>query len=265
MMKPWKVLLLICGLGLVVMVSLIPVGLKNRVIAIILIPAIVGGVAALLSLLVLDRRRAQVRALAGTHLSVEAAFSAARDAARVDGEFVQKVLEGAARQVTSEQGVNLSSVRANIFEFDPSENQLRMLFAFHIAEGDRETGLVFQPGEGATGLASVRGRPVVAVIDDVLDDRRVWSIEDRLRINPRLKWVVSVPVLIPTGEGPGGEGRSIPVWTLNVDGLEQRDSSELSNSVPSLVYWAELLSFAIRRQALLSRGKTKKEERSESH
>jgi len=149
------------------------------------------------------------------------------------------IVESAAADVASTLKVSAAHVRGNVFGTNEA-GMLRIItdFSCHM-EHPPERSMMMPIGQGSTGRAWQRHRPNIAVRredwgDDVLADDQMGRIE------PNLRWIISVPVFTGRPEDP-------PTWVLNVDGLhEERTAKDLAPAVGVVMQYAEAMSRLLR-------------------
>lgn len=166
------------------------------------------------------------------------ASSATTDIPQPIQEQLRDLLETAAAEVASQQQLEESLVRAALLL--PVGQSLRMIpgLAWHIDDPD-ELAVRIGPGQGSSGRAFQTGQSNIAIYHDAHSDSSLPE-QERRRVDSRLKWIISTPIL-------GDEGAVVGV--LNVDGLAEKAKDDLVASAGSLAYWAQLAGLILGRAA----------------
>lgn len=156
-------------------------------------------------------------------------------------DTVCAAVKAAAESSAAKLGLRQEIVRGNIFG-RTDDNVLRIMPGFsHNMNNPTETTVRMRVGEGSTGRSWASRLPNIALRPTASDGPDALDVEQTRRVEPSLRWVVSVPVF--ASDGPGGE----PTWILNVDGLqEEKTLEELETLVGSLLRWAESVSRVLR-------------------
>lgn len=146
------------------------------------------------------------------------------------------LLSAATKNVADEQHLVESKVRAALFY--KAGEVLRIIpgVAWHMgnpAELEIEIGI----GEGSAGKAFQTGQPNLAIYHRARSDTSISDRQQRSRVDPDLKWIISIPVL-----GPGNE----VIGVLNVDGVTtERTPEQLEKSIGDVIHWAQLSGYVL--------------------
>jgi hypothetical protein len=184
-----------------------------------------------------DERRNRVL-LQDSKASASELEHAAAEAEKESRAVIHDVLESAVAEVAADQQLSSGLVRGALFAREP-DGSLRIVEGQTVGFESREEARIrIQPGESGTGEAAKAGLPAVTVFRSVLDETTIEDPEERARIDPSLRWIISVPVL-------GGDHQA--VWVLSVDGLvEPRTQEQLQSSVAHLLYYGRILELLLR-------------------
>lgn len=140
------------------------------------------------------------------------------------------VLEGMRSDVAKAVGVPLERVRANVFA--PAGSVLRIVPGLVSNMDGPELELEIAPGTGSTGRCYASRAPTVAVYDEGWQEFVLDAIE-MAKLNPSLRWILSVPV-----QASGGD-----LWILNCDGLEDSPPrGRLEQGLSYVLLWRGVLS-----------------------
>lgn len=146
------------------------------------------------------------------------------------------LLSKAAKDVADEQHLPPARVRAAVFY--KAGDVLRIIPGVDwnmndSAEREIEIGI----GEGSAGRAFKTGQPNLAIYHRARSDSSILDRRQRSLVDPRLKWIISIPILGPDKENIG---------VLNVDGLEtERTEEDLARSVGGVIHWAQLAGYVL--------------------
>lgn len=152
---------------------------------------------------------------------------------------VHSLLATAVEDVAREQDLPSTLVRAAVFRLDPDQ-RLRIVdgMTFQIRDLE-ERSIEIAPGEGAAGECFSTGEPRIVVFSDAMEDSTIGDEKEREKIDPDLKWIISVPI--------AGGPATAPIGVFNVDGLVLARKPELlARSIPTLLRWSEVLSIFLR-------------------
>lgn len=198
-----------------------------------------GGASALAGLVLALRRFREFDRVFALDLSPAVARAKTEVLAREQQRRVAELLRAAALDVASEQRTPAEFIRAAVFRMD-TDGLLRIVpgFTFQMASPD-ELQIEIRPGEGGAGTSFASRQPCISILLNPVDDSTISQEKQRFRIDPDLRWIVSVPIFAGS--------RETPIGVLNVDGLSlQKDAEDLAQSIPTLIRWAELLSVFLR-------------------
>jgi hypothetical protein len=146
-------------------------------------------------------------------------------------QHIAALLAGAGEQVASEQHVPAQHVRAALFRYDGRVLRIPPGLNWHLTD-PAERNIEIPPGQGSAGRAFETGAQNIAVYHNVRDDTSILDTQQRQRVDPELKWIISTPIF-------GANQRVLGV--LNVDGLtDVRAMDDLRPSLDGLLYWAQL-------------------------
>lgn len=158
----------------------------------------------------------------------------ARGLDQADSRAVRGTLEGLRRDVARQLGVGEDRCRANVFGEITGARRLQIVDQLmanmdEVAEWD----ISIPVGKGASGIAWHTRSPKIVLFPPRGDED--LSPEEAARVDPDLKWIVSVPIAID------GSVK----WVVNVDGEDARTREQLEpvvrtvqGAVPSLVPFA---------------------------
>lgn len=200
-------------------------------------------------LLVVVSGAAFIVIMAATYLGISAVrlrrFSSInlQQASRVTGvssantsEILRDLLSRASRDVAGEQDLEDSVVRAALFRKHGEVLRIVPGLAWNMNNSEElriEIGL----GEGSAGKAFITGRQNIAIYHQARGDTSISDINQRSRVDPNLKWIISTPILGPKKEILG---------VLNVDGLmKERTAEQLESSVGTMAYWSQLAGLVL--------------------
>ena len=200
-------------------------------------------------LLVIISGAALIIIMAAVYLGVSAArlrrFSASslQQASRVTDvssantrEILRDLLSRAARDVAGEQHLEESVVRAALFRQYGEVLRIVPGLTWHM-NNDEELQIEIGPGEGSAGKAFITGQPNIAIYHQVRSDTSISDVNQRSRVDPNLKWIISTPIL--------GQKKEI-LGVLNVDGLMiERTAEQLESCVGTMAYWSQLAGLVL--------------------
>jgi hypothetical protein len=197
------------------------------------------GVAAVAALLLISWfQRKRVIALAKTKVSDTDLSRAASEVAKDKSELLRKVVNSAIADVAADQNLPKDLVRGALFARSPG-GSLRIPdgLAVNFRSHDEEV-IAIRPGESGVGEAVSSGRPVITVFVSPGEDTTIQDETERARIDPDLRWIISLPIASPGEYAP---------WVLAIDGLTTaRTQEQLRSSVGRLLYYVELLELLLR-------------------
>ena len=154
---------------------------------------------------------------------------------------IKEALQHAVRDVAETLDVDPNLLRSNLFGKD-DQNNMRMILDLTYNMKWRDEYTVSIPvGYGSTGRCFSAGKPNIAILredwgKDMLKD------EELKKVHPDLKWIISVPVRI-------GEGKTPPIWVMNVDGLKASANEEkLQKALGKLFIWSKFISLIISKR-----------------
>ena len=139
--------------------------------------------------------------------------------------------------------VQLAQVRANVFLPDTDELGSGGFCSLHMPKGlqvgmtsSKELAIRFWPGQGLTGVVFKTQTPQAATFTDATDaadgdrhDEFELTREQKNRVHPELKWIVSCPLKVQDGD------KTRTMGVLNVDGLEWELTDEQIQRLMSVV------------------------------
>jgi hypothetical protein len=139
---------------------------------------------------------------------------------KADSRAVRGTLEGLRREVARQLGIDEDHCRANIFGEITGARRLQIVDQLmanmdEVAEWDISVPI----GKGASGIAWKTRSPKIVLFPPQGDED--LSPEEAARVDPELKWIVSVPITVD------GSVK----WVVNVDGEEVRSREELEPAV----------------------------------
>ena len=148
------------------------------------------------------------------------------------------VLKSAAMAVADTLELSSDLVRANLFG-RADTRCLRMIreLTFQMTH-EPEYTIELPVGYGSTGRCFKTGQDNIALLEndwgpDFIEDEQLQKVQ------PELKWIISVPVL-----GPGDPPE--PIWVLNIDGLkEKREAESLGGALSEMYKYSNLISLMI--------------------
>ncbi len=171
---------------------------------------------------------AKVRKLG--ELTVESdVFDLANDLDPKEREHLLDVLRRVRSEAAGHLNVPEANVRSNIFGLS-SSGDLRIIPGFddNLSKPEERT-ISLVPGEGNTGIAFQTKRPSIAILEEDWGLAAV-SGSELAKLDPRLRWIVSVPVL-NADDAP-------PICVLNVDGFDELGVDQLSPLIGHMTTWA---------------------------
>lgn len=153
-----------------------------------------------------------------------------------DTGVIRDVLASAVADVAVDQKLAPSLVRGSLFQL--RDGSLRMLKDQSVGFGAPDEALIrIQLGETGVGEAAEKGNPIITVFRSPLEESTISDPEARKRINPALRWIISIPILEPDGK---------PFWVMAIDGLvEPRTTEQLHSSVARLLYYREIFEMLV--------------------
>lgn len=140
-----------------------------------------------------------------------------------------EVLRHVRVEASQSLGVALDNVRSNVFGLT-SSGELRIVNGLddNMTKPEERT-LVLRPGLGSTGIAYQTREPNIAVLKEDWG-RAAISGSDLAKLDGRLRWIVSIPVL-NVADAP-------PICVLNVDGFDDLAAKQLAPLVGRMATWA---------------------------
>jgi hypothetical protein len=142
-----------------------------------------------------------------------------------------ELLAGVARDVADQLKLDPSQVRAALFLPDGQVLRIPPRLAVHFTNPD-EASIAITAGQGSAGRAYESSQQNIAIYHQAQSDSSISDVNERHKVHPDLKWIISTPIL--------GPDRKV-VGVLNVDGLHTEQVVEqLEGPADGLVYWAEL-------------------------
>lgn len=156
-------------------------------------------------------------------------FDLANDLDAEERKQLLEVLRRVRSEAADHLNVSVANVRSNIFGLS-SYGDLRIIPGFddNLSKPEERT-IALLPGMGNTGIAFQAKRPSIAILKENWGLAAV-SGSELLKLDPRLRWIVSVPVL-NADDVP-------PICVLNVDGFDELDAEQLSSLIIRLTTWA---------------------------
>ena len=150
------------------------------------------------------------------------------------------LLRGAATDVAKQLNLPIDLIRSNLFGVD-SQGHMRMVQELTYNMNREEEFTISMPiGYGSTGRCFQSGKPNIAIFREGWGENVIEG-EELSKVHPDLKWIISLPV-------PPGDGEARPIWVLNVDGLEKRQSEkELRDALRPLFYWSQMIYTIIKQ------------------
>lgn len=144
-------------------------------------------------------------------------------------EHLLDVLRRVRVEVSQFLGVALENVRSNIFGLT-SSGELRIVNGLddNMTKPEERT-IVLRPGEGSTGIAYQAREPNIAVVKEDWG-RAAVSGTELAKLDPRLRWILSIPVL-NVAEAP-------PICVLGVDGFDDLTADRLAPLTGRMTTWA---------------------------
>jgi hypothetical protein len=183
------------------------------------------------------RQRRRVQSLAQASFDFEAMTSAALQARRDESELIRDVLRSAVTDVAADQQLADGLVTGAIFAPAP-DGSFRIMEGQSVNLEKPNFELQVRPGETGVGEAIRTGKPVVTVFRAPLEESTIEDPEQRMRINPALRWIIAVPILAEAHR---------PLWVLSIAGLvEARSPEQLQSSAGHLLYYRELLELLLK-------------------
>ena len=149
--------------------------------------------------------------------------------------FIFNVVQEAVEQTAIALNLERSRIRGAIHA--RRGNSTCILADFCVGEfAPGELTVTMPLGRGAAGVALAEGHPVFH--DRVRHPGDLLLPEnERKKLHARLGWVVAVPVPVTLADGT-----SVNVWTLNIDGLDdRRDEKELQDLSRRLTPWTSAI------------------------
>lgn len=156
-------------------------------------------------------------------------------------DLLRKLVESAVADVADDQGLAAGTVRGSIFAPD-DQNVLRIPGRLAVNFGSPEEATIrIRPGESGVGEAYESGQPVITIFRSPGEDSTIADPEERAKVDPALRWIVSVPVIALRGERPR--------LVLEVDGTQQRTAEQLHSAVGRLLYYREVVELLLKERA----------------
>lgn len=162
-----------------------------------------------------------------------------------DRGLLQRFVAEAATEVSQILGAAPRLVHSNLFGLD-AQGQLGLAPAVsHNMTNPDEATLRLEVGLGSTGLAFSTGKLNIAVLKDGTWGDADIAADQLAKIDPRLRWIISWPVL--------SEPHRTPIFVLNVDGLYgPPDINQLQVAAALVAYYAQLVALIAARSAKTS-------------
>lgn len=134
--------------------------------------------------------------------------------------------------------VDVENVRSNIFGLASSSDLQIVAGLDDNMTKPEERTISLRPGEGSTGIAFLTKEPNIAVLKEDWGRAAVPGTE-LAKLDPRLRWILSIPVL-NVDEAP-------PICVLNVDGFDDLTAEQLTPLIGRMTTWATFvgLQFAV--------------------
>lgn len=144
----------------------------------------------------------------------------AKGLSEADVRAVCATLERTRKDVAAELEMDERRCRANVFGQAAKTKRLQIVGQLMANMGESVEWDISMPvGQGAVGVAWKLGVPRVVLLPPEGDE--ALSPEETLRVDPKLKWIISVPIKVD------GKVR----WMFNVDGEEARDRADLEEAL----------------------------------
>lgn len=151
-------------------------------------------------------------------------------------ETLLELLSKVAKDVAEKRHLPESRVRAAIFYKAGEFLRIMPGVAWNMndpAELQIEIGI----GQGSAGRAFQTGQSSLAIYHRARSDSSIQDPEQRSRVDPDLKWIISIPIL--------GSAKEV-IGVLNVDGLKTELTREqLEASVGALIRWGQLAGYVL--------------------
>jgi len=148
---------------------------------------------------------------------------------------IKTVLRKAAEEVADVLKIAPKLLRANLFAPDEHEHMRIVPGLSHNMHSVDELSISIPVGYGSTGRCFRSGKPNIAVFREDWGAARLADEELR-KLDPNLRWIISVPVSGATDEAQ-------PICVMNIDGLtELRDETELESALSHLYSWSYMIS-----------------------
>jgi hypothetical protein len=158
--------------------------------------------------------------------------SAASPAASPDEQGpLKELLRSAATDVAREQDLDQGQVRSALFRLSDGFLQIVPGLTWNL-DDPQERQIKISPGQGSAGHAFAAAQPNIAIYANARDDTSISDTTQRFRVDPELKWIISIPIL--------DQDKSV-LAILNVDGLRiLKARTDLENSIGTMLHWAKL-------------------------
>lgn len=148
---------------------------------------------------------------------------------------IKIVLRKAAEEVADVLKIAPKLLRANLFAPDEHERMRIVPGLSHNMHSPEELTISIPVGYGSTGRCFRSGKPNIAVFREDWGAARLADEELR-KLDPDLRWIISVPVNGATDEAQ-------PICVMNIDCLtELRNETELESALSHLYSWSFMIS-----------------------
>lgn len=148
---------------------------------------------------------------------------------------IKTVLRKASEEVADVLKIAPKLLRANLFAPDEHERMRIVPGLSHNMHSADELSISIPVGYGSTGRCFRSGKPNIAVFREDWGAARLADEELR-KLDPDLRWIISVPVSGATDEAQ-------PICVMNIDCLtELRNEAELESALSHLYSWSFMIS-----------------------